>query len=394
MTCILMVTPFFSPDHGGIVYHVENIVKNLIKRDHKIILITQILESKKSIIKEQSKESSKLIIYRIKSFSPPSSLYITLKSFRIPQINVFKLLDNIDRKNKIDVVHAHGHHYPLSWLALYWGKKRKRKTVLTLHGMYALDPQKPGGKTYIEELFNYVIFSRILANTTHLIGLTKSLARYALKYTLTSPIIHIIPNGTDIDKFEKNLDKKDYYREKYELPINAKIILYRGRFSQVKGLPEYISVVKKIAQRRKNLLFLFIGGGDLKPFMQKTLRELDNVRLLDWQPPELIHELYIASDIFVLPSRWEALPITLIEAMAARLFIMTTPVGGIPDILEKYDKKIYVQPKNPLDLYKKLTHVITNKLDEKQISENSLRKYLEKFSWTFISEKIEQIYST
>jgi glycosyltransferase involved in cell wall biosynthesis len=63
-----------------------------------------------------------------------------------------------------------------------------------------------------------------------------------------------------------------------------------------------------------------------------------------WTPYERIHELYIASDIYVMPSKWEAFGITLLESMAADLVIVATNIGGIPDVLDQYPRKVLIYP--------------------------------------------------
>ena len=105
---ILVITPFFPPDTGGISYHVENITKRLAKRGHKIIIVSQ------HIGKHDFRQriDKNIVLYKLASFTPLSFLLDSLRSFRIPRKNVFHLLDKIEEKNNIDCVYVHGHHYP------------------------------------------------------------------------------------------------------------------------------------------------------------------------------------------------------------------------------------------------------------------------------------------
>ena len=75
-------------------------------------------------------------------------------------------------------VHVHGHHYPVSWIAIKTAHKYNIPSILTLHGMYTLNPHLLGGKSTIEDWFNKTIFSSMLSNTDALIGLTDQIVKY------------------------------------------------------------------------------------------------------------------------------------------------------------------------------------------------------------------------
>ena len=82
-----------------------------------------------------------------------------------------------------------------------------------------------------------------------------------------------------------------------------------------------------------------VGQGKLENKIRSVVQGLKGIQILDWQPAESIHEIYIAADLFILPSKFEALPLTILEAMAADLHIIYSNVGGVNDILQGYTKK-------------------------------------------------------
>jgi 1,2-diacylglycerol 3-alpha-glucosyltransferase len=174
---ILTITPFFPPDRGGLSYHVLNLNTNLINSGNSVSTIaTKHLGEKISEVNIGSKST-----IRISSFYPPGWPYPTLRSFSIP-FDLGKKIDSIIKNGNFDIVHAHGHHYPTSWFAIKSAKKHGIPSVLTLHGMYALDPNVLGGRSKLEDYFNRWVFKKYITKTKAIIGLTDQITNYAKLY--------------------------------------------------------------------------------------------------------------------------------------------------------------------------------------------------------------------
>ena len=374
-----MVTPFYPPDLGGIAVHVWKLTEHLVKKNNvQIITCTQ--------VRPEIMLGNPLIL-KIPSINPPPIPYRSLTSFRIP-VKISLAIDAIDTFNP-DIIHLHGHHYLINWIIAIHPRFEKTPKVLTMHGMYALNPNVQGGRTLIEDIFNQTILRLFLNKLDNIIALTRTIAKYAEKYTKTP--ISIIPNGIDIDKYLLNLNRKFEYREKYNLPQDNIIVLFSGRLTYVKGILEFISAIKMLLKERKDIYFLIVGSGPLESKVKKMLLRIRNTRMMSWTPPELIHELYIASDIYVLPSKWEALPITILEAMVANLVIVATKVGGVPDVLEPYHKKILIANSNPKEIKKGILKAL-ELVQEKRHME-SIIDYIRQFDWSEVARKVIEVYN-
>jgi glycosyltransferase involved in cell wall biosynthesis len=300
-------------------------------------------------------------------------------------------LDSIVRTGKFDIIHAHGHHYPITWRAIASAAKYDIPSVLTLHGMYALNPAVFGGKTKLETLFNKYIFTRILSKATSVIGLTKQITEYARQYGGGSTTYYTIANGVDTTAYIENLKRKKEYRKKYDISEDNIVILFSGRFEHVKGILEFANAVKSIVKDVPKLRIVIVGEGTLESRVKSILGGLDQTQVLSWRPSEEIHELYIASDIFVIPSRFEALPIAIIEAMNAGLHIVYTPVGGIPDILEKYASRTMIRNSSVEEIENALTQLIYTFPVDANITESL--NYARNFDWKNIVFEVEKLYS-
>lgn len=379
-----MTTTFFPPHVGGIEYHVLNLSKHLVERGHKITVLTCFPHESVSFRRYDG-----IDVTRVKAFFPLGWPFSSMSSMGVP-IDAGKKVSELVREKDIDIVHAHGHHYPLTWSSLATASRLKLPSVLTLHGLYALDPWKIASRA-MEEAFNLTIFRDMLKHTTAVIGLTKTIADYAKKY-VTSGETYVIPNGVNIGDFLGAGNHRKLYREKYQIPEKM-VVLFCGRFTQVKGVLELAEAARILAQTSEDVFFLFVGDGPLYKRLDRTLRSEElSYRITGWVPYSKVHELYLASDIYVLPSKWEALPLTIMEAMSSRLYIVATPVGGVPDILADYPWKTYIDNPSPYAIAEALRRAISSAKTRVDADSGLYVDLIRRFDWSNIAKETEKVY--
>jgi len=379
---LLTVAPFFPPFVGGLSNHVFKINTNLAKLGIDITIVKP-----KHSTDKGSKKNPLFTIYKINSIYLPGWPYSTLKSVSIP-IDLGHRIDSIIRNGSFDLVHVHGHHFPISWIALNSAKKYSIPTILTLHGMWALKPNLVGGKSRIEEYFNKYIFKKVLSKSDAVIGLTNQVTNYAKQYENKIVKNFVIPNGVDTEIYQNNLSKKQDFRKKYGLAPSSKVIFFCGRLEEVKGIIEFSKAIKKIIQENQ-IEILIAGSGSLEKFVNDNLKHFKNVHIMGLHDPDKIHELYIASDIYIIPSKFEGLPLTIIEAMNAGLHIIYTPVGGIPDVMKNYSRKTVLNEVSVSEIAKVIQKVISS--SEQENLEHAL-KYAKEFDWKKITQDTVSVY--
>jgi D-inositol-3-phosphate glycosyltransferase len=387
-----MVTTFYPPHVGGIEYHVANLSKHLAIRGHRVTIITAKLDQDQCA--SQDSVNKDLNVVTLNTVFLPAWPYRSMSSMGI-SYGVGQAIREISEEEHIDIVHVHGHHYPLTWSAIAAAHKLKLPTFLTLHGLYALGPTKPFGSS-VEELFNLSIFKNILNKATAVIGLTPTITSYAKKYGPREEKYFTIPNGVDINKFgAANSVLKNNYKIKYSLPLDKIIILFRGRFADVKGIIELAQAAKVLVKDRKDVFFVFVGGG----LLSGQLKQISdcysiNSKIINWVSESEISELYLASDIFVLPSKSEALPITIIEAMASHLYIVVAPVGGVPDVLSNYPWKTYIEEISVDGINRALGTALDSFRVKTDGELTVVSSILERYDWKRIVREIEDVYRT
>jgi glycosyltransferase involved in cell wall biosynthesis len=258
--------------------------------------------------------------------------------------------------------------------------------------MYALNPHLLGGKSIIEDWFNKTIFSGILSNTDALIGLTDQIVKYGRIHAKGSLSRYFtIPNGVNTKVYKHNLKRKLEFRRKYKIDPDAVVILFCGRFEQVKGVLEFASAMVALVGTTKNKVeVVLVGNGTLRNEVQRILSKTPCIHILSWQPHDRIHEIYLASDIFVIPSKFEGLPITVIEAMNALLHIVYTPVGGMNEILKPYSHKTILRTGTREEIMKNLSDLLSHEFPDN--SDESSFIYAQSFDWDVIARSTQLVY--
>ncbi len=183
--------------------------------------------------------------------------------------------------------------------------------------------------------------------------------------------VALIPTGVDAARFER----AGGGRARKQLGLRGKTIVFVGRLIQVKGL-EYL--IKALPRVRGNAQLVVLGDGPLRGELERLARELGVANRIFFVKRGDVAEFLKASDVFVLPSVSEGLPIALLEAMAARRACVVTDIG-LP--VRNGIDALVVQPKNPVALARALNKVLGNARLRKRLGENAFARVKKEFNW-------------
>lgn len=132
------------------------------------------------------------------------------------------------------------------------------------------------------------------------------------------------------------------------LPENALVLGTLGRLTEQKNQHALLAAVARLAPRQPRLLLFLAGQGPLRPVLEAEAERLgisERVRFLGLRRDR--DTLFAAMDAFVLPSRWEGLSLSLVEAMGAGRAVVATAVGGNPEVVTDGETGLLVPPDDP-----------------------------------------------
>jgi glycosyltransferase involved in cell wall biosynthesis len=257
--------------------------------------------------------------------------------------------------------------------------------------MYALSPRRPHGKSVVEDIFNRTVFATVMEMCDAVIAPGKNAVKYAEKFMLARRPSYVIPNGVEVKKYLAGLDRKREFRQKYGLPETSRIVLFAGRLTYGKGVPELLEAIRYFGNEGPKTTFVLAGDGPLEPTVREMSKHLENLISLGWVPQDRIHEVFAASDVFVLPSRWEIQSVSLIEAMASHLRVVATPVGDVPSVLEGYPRKNFIRGFKAIDIVEAIRQAISCP-DNSEGLDPQVVEHVRNFDWDVVVRSYERIY--
>ena len=213
--------------------------------------------------------------------------------------------------------------------------------------------------------------------------------------TVSANKLLVIYNGIDLNKFIFQDKKvKEEIRKELNLKKDDKVLISVGRLFEAKGYPYLIEAIKILKKKHPDIKLLVLGDGPEGKKIKEHIKELKlekNILLLGQK--ESISEYLNASDVFVMSSLWEGLPIALLEAMAGGLPVVATRVGGVPEVVEDVKSGFLVELKNPRGLAEKIVKMLEMSEEERRKMGERGRKIVEKkFSIERMIKEYENLY--
>ena len=173
-------------------------------------------------------------------------------------------------------------------------------------------------------------------------------------------------------------------------------ILFAGSIIPDKGYVDLIKAFALIATRHTDWRIVFAGNGEVEKgrLLSKELNIENQVQFLGWVNGEAKEKAFQEASIFCLPSYAEGFPMAVLDAWAYGLPVITTPVGGLTDILEHGVNAMVFEPGNIYDLKNSIITLIENENVRNNISLESIKLSTNLFSINNIAKKLDNLYST
>jgi glycosyltransferase involved in cell wall biosynthesis len=228
------------------------------------------------------------------------------------------------KRNKIDIIHAHGKGAGI-YARLAKIFTCKIYLIYTFHGLHIAN--------YTKSMKHFYIFlERVLGKLTNLfINVSNGEKQVCLDNKLFNASKSIMIYNA-IENDENHYPAKDELRNKLKLPIERFLIISVIRFDPAKNIMAMLDIAQKFSDD-KNFIFIIIGDGEEKSTIERKISEnkIDNVKLLGYQ--KNVNEYLLASDLFLSTSLGEGLPYTLIEATRAGIPIVASDVIGNNEVV-------------------------------------------------------------
>ena len=204
--------------------------------------------------------------------------------------------------------------------------------------------------------------------------------------------IEVIPNGVDLQLFSKVFSPSEIMEaEKILAKKDGDIFLVTSsRLTKKNAVDDIISALLFLPE---NISLIVMGIGEEGQNLQKQAERLGllkRVKFLCFVNQKDIPKYFSVCDIFIRPSRSEGFGNSFIEAMAARLPVIATPVGGIVDFIDDKQTGIFCAPDNPKSVALSVRMLIENPKLKDYIVQNAFVNVSKKYSWDLIAREMRE----
>jgi glycosyltransferase involved in cell wall biosynthesis len=329
---ILLLSPRVS-GVGGIAQHVRRLARGLREAGHEVELVSI------------------------------ETLGVKLrKGLANPGYSVLAALKSMGEK--FDIVH--GHNLP-SAPAVKLAKAHAR--IVTLHGVYSRQIRLLYGGMLgsMAELFERWILRGV--------DVVTAVSLEAVKYyrSLGLKAIHI-PNAIDLSELPRETER-----------ISEPQITYLGRLSKEKGVD---ILIRAALMGLRGIVIA--GDGPMRPLVEKAAQK-GLLKFLGPLPRAKALRILAGSDVVVLPSREEGVSTVLLEAMALRVPIVATRVGGTIEILRDGEDALLVNP-DPKEIKNAIIKLLTDSNYARKLTENAYQRLLNNYEWRIVLKKYLELY--
>lgn len=280
-------------------------------------------------------------------------------------LKLFFEMKKVIKDENPDIIHLHSSK--AGFLGRMICNDKKSKVLYNPHGFAFLKEDESNVKKKIYKALEYIAAKKCGI----IVGVSKGEYEEALKLSNRS---YLINNGIDT-KALNELSEKD-------INTNELKICTIGRISYQKD-PKMFN---NIAERFPNLKFTWIGNGEMIDSLSSS-----NISITGWMNKDEALKIMNESDVFVLTSLWEGLPIALLEAMYyKKLCIVSNCIGNRDVIVNGVNGFI---ANNLEEFSEVIKNIVNNKVDIKKIQENAHNDILSKYDFSIVSKNYKNLYS-
>ncbi|XP_023837497.1 phosphatidylinositol N-acetylglucosaminyltransferase subunit A [Salvelinus sp. IW2-2015] len=365
---ICMVSDFFYPNMGGVESHIYQLSQCLIEKGHKVVIATHTYGCRKGV---------RYLTNGLKVYYLPLQVMYN-QSTVTTCFHSLPLLRCVFVRERITVVHAHSSFSAMGHDALFHAKTMGLNTVFTDHSLF--------GFADVSSVLTNKLLTVSLCDTNHIVCVSyTSKENTVLRAGLDPEIVSVIPNAVDPRDFTP--DPSQRHDDRITIVVISRLV-YR------KGIDLLGRIIPELCLKHPDLHFL-IGGEGPKRIVLEEVREKyqlhDRVHLLGALEHKDVRGVLVQGHIFLNTSLTEAFCMAIVEGASCGLQVVSTRVGGIPEVLPEH--LITLCEPTVHSLCAGLESVIARQLSGRVASPATIHAHVRTlYTWRNVAERTEKVY--
>lgn len=293
-------------------------------------------------------------------------------------------LRRLVREQRIDLIHAH-QVTPFLYAAIGRGLSRRPPILFTEHGRFF--PDYPHRKRML-------INPWLLGRNDRVVAVGEGVKTALIEFEgFPRDRIEVVYNGIDLSRY--GVDANDHAKTRAELGVrpNEFMILHVARLDPIKDHPTAVKAMKLLGNRQPGAKLFFVGGGPERATIEAAIAREgvgDRVTLLGERHD--VPRLLAAADAFVLSSVSEGIPLTVLEAMAARTPVVATRVGGLPEVIVEGESGFLVSASDPAAMAQAFERLIVDPSLRARVAEEGRQRVERLFDEDAMMRRYDEIH--
>ena len=381
---LLLVTPFFTPQAGGVTTYLEDLRRTLSARGHEVFVLRA--GESKSIRQCPRNSDVRVFEFAMRPFWCPEAPIKGSLAFLAFFLPTLWALSRFIRQYRFELVCL---EYPLAYMAYFWALRlwTPAKLIVDLHGddirSLHLRPQS-------EQWVVKSIVRSADCVLTHSGSMARDTARVIGQLRQQQACV---PHGVDKEQMLWHASQSQGHTS---ATFQGKYILTVAKLYPRKGLDVLLTSIAQLRHVHKDYKFVIAGDGSEEETLRQRALKLglgDTVVFMGYVKSEAIPALVRDCEFFVLPSRSEPFGIVLLEAMLFGKAVVATRVGGIPEFVTDGINGILVPAEDSDALAKGITLLIENEDLRDSLGRSGRAEIDNTFNLNSLCVRYEQLFS-
>jgi len=365
---VCMMTSEIPPkSQGGVGHYVWELSRMLTQMGHEVTILTR----------GSWRGAEHRVLHGITIHATP---YIPLYPVHAQLHSILARQFVSSGRPKFDILHVH--------LPLVGRVETSIPVVVTVHSLPELVRYPRSLSSLEEKLFSPFLLSteRTVVNKADIVTTVSEFVAEEVRKHLffRNSQITVIGSGVDHDFFK---------------PISPSVgnsyVLYVGRLHNKKGVLDLVHSASYVHRQYPDVHFILIGSGPLERKIRKTVQKgglVNRFKFIRTADKATLRRYYSNASVFLLPSYYEGLPLSLLEAMSCGAPVVATSVGGIKEIIKHGQSGFLVRPGDLEALAQSVVYLISNPLLGRQLGENARKRIMDSFTWKKVVERLVTCY--
>lgn len=226
------------------------------------------------------------------------------------------------------------------------------------------------------------------------LGVSEDVTRSIIDNVCPKIPVQTLLNGVNTAFFQRDIQKGKNIKKNFNIPENAFVIGNIAVFREQKGIADWLNAIKKIIEEGADVYGILVGAGPEEDKIKAMVRKMklkDRVFLPGLKTETVPY--FSAMDVFMMSSKFEGLPIALLEAMSMGCAIVSTRAGGVVEVVREEEDGLLCNVGDWECLAQKIRELIENKDQLQEFKVAARKRVCESFSLKSMVQRLENIYN-